>query len=51
MSYCPEPNIKIILKNHMQNKIKVELDLSNYATKFDVKKQQVLVHHHLQKKL
>lgn len=29
--------------------IKVELDLPDYATKSDVKRQQVLMHPHLQK--
>ena len=31
--------------------VKTELDLYNYATKSDVKKQQVMKHHHLQKDL
>ena len=30
MSYCPEPG------SHSRNKIKIELDLCNYAVKFDV---------------
>ena len=34
MSYFPE------LYDHSKNKIKVELDLFNYATKSDLKKQQ-----------
>ena len=39
MSYQPEPDC------HSRNKVEVELDLSNYATKFDVKKkQQALIH-------
>ena len=32
-------------------KLKVELDLSNYATKADLKMQQVLTHQNLLKKL
>ena len=37
MSYYPQPY------SHNKNKIKIELDLSNHATKSDVKKQQVLI--------
>ena len=38
MSYFPEPY------SHNKNKIKTELDLSNYATKSSLKTQQVLIH-------
>lgn len=31
--------------------ITVEADISNYLTNSDVKKQLVIIHHHLQKKL
>ena len=34
MSSFPEPY------THSKNKIKVELDLSNYATKFDLKSEK-----------
>ena len=34
---------------HFKNKIELELDLSNYATKFDINLQEVLIHD-LQKK-
>ena len=37
MSYYPQPY------SHNKNKIKIELDLSNLATKSDIKKQQVLI--------
>ena len=29
-----------------RNKMKVELDLCNYATKSDLKMQQMLIHHY-----
>ena len=45
MSHFPEPHTQ------SRNKIKVELDLSNYATKSDLKMQQVLVHRNLLKRL
>ena len=32
-------------------RVKVELDLSNFATKADLKKQQVLIHQNLLNKL
>ena len=32
-------------------RVKVELDLSNYATKNDLKKQQVLLHRNLLKRM
>ena len=35
---------------HLLENVRVELHLSNCATKFDVKKEQVLIHRHLQKK-
>ena len=38
MSYFPETG------NYDRNKIKFEIDFPNYATKSDVKKQQVLTH-------
>ena len=41
MSYFPEPY------THSKCKIKVELFLSNYATKSDLKMQQVLIHRNL----
>ena len=45
MSECfPEPKSS-------GGRVKVELDLSNYATKTDLKMQQELVHHLLLKKL
>ena len=44
MSYFPEPS-------HSKTVIKVELDLLNYATKSDLKKQQVLIHQNLLKRL
>ena len=34
-----------------KNKIEVELDLSNYATKYDLKTQQVLIYQSLLKRL
>ena len=34
-----------------ERKVKVELDLSNYATKADLKMQQVLIHQNLLKGL
>ena len=43
MSYFPP-------YTHNKNKIEVELDLSNYATKFDLKTQQVLIHQNLLKR-
>ena len=45
MSYFPDPH------THSQNKKEVELDLPNYATKSDLKMQQVLIHQILLKKL
>ena len=42
--YFPEPN-------SLGEKVKVKLDLSNYATKADLKMQQVLIHQKLLKKL
>ena len=41
MSYFPEPC------THSKCKIKVELLLSNYTTKSDLKMQQVLIHRNL----
>ena len=38
MSYYPEPY------SHSRQEIKVKLNLSNYATKYDIKKKQVLIH-------
>ena len=38
MSYFPEPC------THSKSKVKVELNLSNYAAKSDLKMQQALVH-------
>ena len=37
--------------NSLQENIKFELDLSNYATKTDLKMQQVLIHQILPKNL
>ena len=45
MSYFPDPY------THSKSKMKVELDLPNYATKSDLKMQQVLTHQNLLKKL
>ena len=46
MSYFPEPYTL------SKNKIKAELNLSNYATKLDLKMQQVvLIHRDLLKRL
>ena len=46
MSYFPEPHTL------SKNKIKAELNLSNYATKLDLKMQQVvLIHRDLLKRL
>ena len=42
-SYCPETD------SHNKSKKQVELDLSKHATKFDIKKQQVLAHKYSQK--
>ena len=36
---------------HRKKKIEVVLDLSNYATKFDLKTQQVLIYHNWLKKV
>ena len=36
--YFPEPN-------SLEGRVKLELDLSNYATKTDSKMQQELIHH------
>ena len=41
--YFPEPK-------SLGGRVKVELDLSNYATKADLKMQQVLMHQNLLKK-
>ena len=43
MSYYPEP------ESNTKNQTKVELGLSNYARKFDIKKQLVLIHYNLLK--
>ena len=43
--HFPEP------QSHFAENVKVKLDLSNYATKPDVKKQQVMRHFHFQKYL
>ena len=45
MSYYPQPN------SPSKSKIKVELYLSSYAKKSDVKKQQVVKHQNLLKTL
>ena len=45
MSYFPQPYTR------SKSKIKVELDLSNYATKSDLKKQEAPMHQNLLKKL
>ena len=45
MGYFPQPN------SYGQKKIKVELDLSNYATKFYLKMQQPKIHRSLLKRL
>ena len=45
MSYFSEPY------THSKNKIKVEVDFSNYATKSDFKKKQDLIHQILRKSL
>ena len=45
LSYFPEPYA------HSKSKINVELDLSNHATKSDLKKQQVLIHRFLLNRL
>ena len=45
MSFVPKPH------THSKSKIEVELDLSNYATKSDLKLQQVLIHQILLKKV
>ena len=45
MSYFSELNIR------SKTKIKITLDLSNYATKSDLKKQQVLIDQILLKRL
>ena len=42
--YFPKPN-------YLGATVKVELDLSNYATKTDLKMQQELIHYLLLKKL
>ena len=42
--YFPEPKL-------LGEKVKVELDFSNYATKTDLKMQQELIHHLLLKRL
>ena len=43
--------MKLYLKadSHIKNKIKVELDFFNYATKSCIKKQQMLINQNLQK--
>ena len=43
MNYFPEPYTR------SKNKIKVELDLSIYATKYDLNIKQVLIHQNLLK--
>ena len=43
--HVPEP------QSHFAENVEVKLDLSNYATKPDVKKQQVMRHFHFQKYL
>ena len=43
--HFPEP------QSHFAENVKVKLDLSNYARKPDVKKQQVMKHFHFQKDL
>ena len=43
MSYFPEPHTN-------KNKIEVQLNLSNYATKSDLKTQQTLIRQYLLKK-
>ena len=45
MSYFREPF------DYSLNKIRVELNLTNYATNSDLRKQQVLIHHNLLKRL
>ena len=45
MSFVPKPH------THSKSKIEVELYLSNYATKSDLKLQQVLIHQILLKKV
>ena len=45
MSYFPEPH------TYSRNKIKAELDLSNYAIKQDSKTEQVSIHRHLLNRL
>ena len=40
----------ILPYRHIKNKIEVELDLSNYVAKIDLKTQQVLIHHNLLKR-
>ena len=37
--------------SYNKNKTEVELDLPNYATKSDLKTQQVSIHHNLLKKM
>ena len=44
MSYFPEPHTN-------KNKIKVELGLSNYIKKSDLKMQRGFIHHNLLKKM
>ena len=43
MGYFSQPNA------HSKNKIKVELDFLNYATKSDLQKSQALIHQNLPK--
>ena len=45
MSYYPKPD------SFGRSKINTTLDLPNYATKSDIKKQQVLIHQILLKRL
>ena len=45
MSYFPEPY------SRNKNKIKLELDMSNYTTKPDLKMQQLLIHQYFRKRL
>ena len=44
MSYFPP-------YSHSKSKIEADLDFSNYATKSDLKKQQVLIRHYLLEKM
>ena len=44
MTYFPEAHTN-------ENELEVELDLSNYATKSDLKIRQALIHHNLLKNM